>query len=119
MDLARISHYGYPASYPLANRSRERVLELVAEVEPTPSPRPDRERVVQGEVLQRQQTAYSATRDYLNSRVYDGSYANDDSGASRRPAGNTSAQAVGAYLSHTRELIQPDSGRGKQVDYFI
>lgn len=117
MDIARISNTAYPApAYPVASRNRERVLDLVADIDAAAKLREPAERVVQGEVLQRQRTAYSSTRDYLGSRLFDGTYVADGEAAGpQRRAGH----AVGAYLSHTRELIQPDVNRGKQVDYFI
>lgn len=125
MDIARLSSTAqYPSSYPVAagNRgARERALELVTEVDMARPVRDPQEKVVQGEVLQRQRAAqYSSTRDYLNSRLFDAAaFTADttDSGSNADPG--TSGRAVGAYLSNTRELIQPDVNRGKQVDYFI
>ena len=121
MDIARISNTAYAApAYPVASRSRERVLDLVTEIDMAAQLREPAERVVQGEVLQRQRTAYSSTQDYLSSRLFDGTYVADDAADPQRRAGaGRSGHVVGAYLSHTRELIQPDVNRGKQVDYFI
>ena len=122
MDIARLASTGYTApNYPVPSRSRERVLEVVSEIDAGRSVRDTVERVVQGEVLQRQRTAYSSTRDYLNNRVFEGAYASDAAAADAqsRSHADRSGNAVGAYLSHTRELIQPDINRGKQVDYFI
>ncbi|HEY9198575.1 MAG TPA: hypothetical protein VIR60_04345 [Gammaproteobacteria bacterium] len=122
MDIARLPSAGYAASaYPVPSRNRERVLELVAEVDAVPRVREPVERIVQGEVLQRQRTAYSPTQDYLNSRLLDGAYISDEDTAAAEARTNPghAQRAAGAYLSHTRELIQPDINRGKQVDYFI
>lgn len=122
MDIARIACASYPTSaYPVPSRSRERVLELVGAADAVADARAPVERVVQGEVLQRQRTAYSPTQDYLGSRLFDGAYAETDTPADARADGRSGGhgRAVGAYLSHTRELIQPDANRGKQVDYFI
>ncbi|MBI5041221.1 MAG: hypothetical protein HZB57_08495 [Gammaproteobacteria bacterium] len=125
MNITRLSNTAYTApSYPVPSRNRERALELVTEADAGRSTRDTvgrGERVVQGEVLQRQRTAYSSTQDYLNSRMLDGSYTMEDSAADsrQRSASSQSGQALGAYLSHTREFIQPDVNRGKQVDYFI
>ena len=124
MDIARLASTSYTAqNYPVPSRGRERVLELVSEIDATRPVRETVERVVQGEVLQRQRTAYSSTWDYLGSRVFEGSYGGgiDDSATDtqKQSSSNRSGYAVGAYLSHTREFIQPDIGRGKQVDYFI
>lgn len=121
MDIARLPSAGYAThAYPVPGRSRERVLDLVREVEAPAPVREPAERVVQGEVLQRQRTVYSSTRDYLDSRLFDGSYATDeDSTAEARANPGQSQRALGAYLSHTQDFIQPDVNRGKQVDYFI
>jgi len=127
MDIARLASTSYTAqNYPVPSRGRERVLELVSEIDATRPVRETVERVVQGEVLQRQRTAYSSTWDYLGSRVFEGSYGMDSGGiddsatdTQKQSSSNRSGYAVGAYLSHTREFIQPDIGRGKQVDYFI
>lgn len=132
MDIARLASTSYTAqNYPVPSRGRERVLELVGEIDASRPARETAERVVQGEVLQRQRTAYSSTWDYLGSRVFEGAYGihggginsggADDSATDtqKQSSSNRSGYAVGAYLSHTREFIQPDIGRGKQVDYFI
>lgn len=124
MDISRLPSSGlYPSSYPVpaGNRgARERTLELVSEVATIRPVRESAEKVVQGEVLQRQRaTQYSSTRDYLDSRLFDGAAFEDmpDSGSRANPG--AAGRVVGAYLSNTRELIQPDVNRGKQVDYFI
>jgi hypothetical protein len=124
MDISRLPSSGlYPSSYPVpsGNRgARERALELVSEVATIRPVRELAEKVVQGEVLQRQRaTQYSSTRDYLVSRLFDGAAFEDmpDSGSRANPG--TAGRVVGAYLSNTRELIQPDVNRGKQVDYFV
>ncbi|HWS02660.1 MAG TPA: hypothetical protein VN448_04610 [Gammaproteobacteria bacterium] len=132
MDIARLASTAYTAqNYPVPSRGRERVLELVSEVDASRPARETVERVVQGEVLQRERTVYSSTWDYLGSRLFEGTYGingggMDDRGlddiatdTQKQSSPNQSGYAVGAYLSHTRELIQPDIGRGKQVDYFI
>ncbi|MBU1193188.1 MAG: hypothetical protein KKE76_15965 [Gammaproteobacteria bacterium] len=126
MDISRLSSSGfYPSSYPVpaGNRgARERALELVNEVATIRPVRESPEKIVQGEVLQRQRSAhqYSSTRDYLDSRLFDaGSFdaASADTGSRSNPG--ATGRVVGTYLSHTHELIQPDVNRGKQVDYFI
>lgn len=122
MDLARLSSVAYPASgYPVSYRARERVLELVSEADAARPVSEIVERVVHGEVLQRQRTAYSSTEDYLKGRLFDSANSTDAStiGRQQRPASHQASLVASAYLNHTRELIQPDIGRGKQVDYFI
>ena len=124
MDVAGLTRTGYSSSgYPVSTRQpagRERVLELVGEVDAAPPVREPIERVVQGEVLQRQRTLYGSTQDYLNSRQFDSSYIADPNLRGQAyTSRNSSHSAVGAYLGHTRESIQPDLNRGRQVDYFV
>lgn len=122
MDIARLPSAGYTThAYPVPSRGRERVLDLVREVEAPAPVRDPAERIVQGEVLQRQRTVYSSTQDYLDSRLFEGAYATgEDAGnAQARANPGQSQRAVGAYLSHTQDFIQPDINRGRQVDYFI
>jgi hypothetical protein len=125
MDISRLPSSGfYPSSYPVpaGNRgARERALELVNEVATIRPVREPIEKVVQGEVLQRQRSAhhYSSTRDYLGSRVFDASSFDAASDTGSRSNPGATGRVLGAYLSHTHELIQPDVNRGKQVDYFI
>jgi hypothetical protein len=122
MNIAALPSVGYLTPSPTAAQrgpvGRERVLELVTETAAARPAREPAERVVQGELLQRQRAAYSSTREFLDSRLYDGTAAAD---ADRRARANPgqSGRALGAYLSHTREFIQPDVNRGKQVDYFV
>ncbi len=124
MDISRLSSSGY-SSYPVpaGNRgARERILEVVSEVATSRPVRESVEKVVQGEVLQRQRSSayqYSSTRDYLGSRLFDGVTYEDVPNPGSRANPGTAGRVVGAYLSNTRELIQPDVNRGKQVDYFI
>lgn len=124
MDISRLPSSGLsPSNYPVpagSRAARERALEVVSEVaaiRPLPEPV---EKVVQGEILQRQRsTHYSSTRDYLSSRLFDGASIDDmpDGRSGSNPG--AAGRVVGAYLSNTHELIQPDVNRGKQVDYFI
>lgn len=75
------------------------------------------EQVIQGELLQRgrDDRRFNSTSDFLRSRLFEA----EDGSASTGSAGFTGRQAVGAYLAHTRDLIQPDTNRGTAVDYFI
>ena len=122
MDIARLPMtYAYGSGHPStygARTRRESVLERVTEVAPAERARDSVEKVVQGEVLQRERTHYSATQDYLHSRLFDGDYSRDG-GAARHADIGQANRALGAYQSHTRELIQPNANRGRAVDYFI
>lgn len=124
MDISRlpvIAHgYGLPA--PAHGASRNRSVDVVTEVAPSRRPRDPVEQVIQGEVLERTRgnRRYSPTGDYLRSRLYDGDYSAEDTSSFRQGASAYAGQqAVGAYMAHTRELIQPDINRGTSVDYFI
>ncbi|MFA7387749.1 MAG: hypothetical protein WCZ87_08830 [Thiohalobacteraceae bacterium] len=124
MDVTSLARTGYSnPGYPVSTRQpagRERVLDLVAEADATPPVREPVERVVQGEVLQRQRTLYGSTQDYLNSRQFDSNSVADPNPGDRAYTGRSSSHsAVGAYLGHTRESIQPGLNRGRQVDYFV
>jgi hypothetical protein len=124
MDVARLPSTGYSSSaYPLAARNnpgRERVLELVSDVQAATLVREPVERVVQGEVLQRQRSVYGSTKDFLDSRPFEGIHVTDrDMDRQARANPGQAQRALGAYLGHTREFIQPDLNRGKQVDYFV
>lgn len=86
------------------------------------------EYVIQGEVIERERPENrkaSTTNDFLRGRVFD---AQDFNGRqqqrTRRNAGeadisSANQQALGAYLSHRRETIDPNANRGQSVDYFI
>lgn len=124
MDISRLPSSGlYPSNYPVPASSRgarERAMELVSEVVSIRPVRESAEKVVQGEILQRQRTAqYSSTRDYLNSRLFDGATFDDMPDSNSRANSGAAGRVVGAYLSNTHDLIQPDVNRGQQVDYFI
>ena len=124
MDVSRlpvIAHGpGLPAS-PSGPAQRSRGVEQVLEAAAARRPRDGTEQVIQGELLERSrgEQHYSSTSDYLRARLYEAG----DAGAAGRRGGAADSfagrQAVGAYLSHTRELIQPDANRGTAVDYFI
>lgn len=125
MDISRlpvISHgYGLPAPS-RGDAARDRSVEPVNEVARNRRPRDPVEQVIQGEVLERSrgERRYSPTSDYLRSRLYEGEYAADEQSGSRKGTSAYAGQhAVGAYMAHTRDLIQPDVNRGTSVDYFI
>ncbi|MFN2309838.1 MAG: hypothetical protein ABR553_08925 [Gammaproteobacteria bacterium] len=120
MDIARLSSLGHSSPYPSASRGpadRARVLERLTETAAAASVRGPVERVVQGELLQRRNAVYGPTQAFLSNRVFDAA----EVGAEYRAHANPghASRALGAYLGHTREFIQPDVNRGKQVDYFI
>ena len=124
MDVARLPGSGYTSSaYPVASRpnpGRDRVLELVNELDAGMPVREPVERVVQGEILQRRRTHYGSTQEFLGSRLFDAvQIADRDAHAPARANPGQTHRALGAYLGHTREFIQPDLNRGKQVDYFV
>lgn len=126
MDIARLPLAGgaYPGGLMSAPSARQLVLQPVARDEAAHSAASQQtvvEPVLQGEVLSRESVGrdrrsdYSATRDYLNARLFDARRVTPEAAA--RPG--QANRALGAYLSHTREQIQPQTPPGRQVDYFI
>lgn len=124
MDVSRLPVIAHGPGLPAPTGShapRNRGVEPLIEAAASAARRPGEatEQVIQGELLQRGrgERHYSPTSDYLRSRLYEaGDDAGNGSGAAANSAGR---QAVGAYLAHTRDLIQPDANRGTAVDYFI
>ncbi|HSH29585.1 MAG TPA: hypothetical protein VK971_06725 [Thiohalobacter sp.] len=120
MDVSRLPVIAHGAGLPApanAPAQRSRGGETAIEVAAARRPGAADERVIQGELLERSrgEHRYSPTGDYLRARLH------EVGGAAGTGAGGDVAarQAVGAYLAHTRELIQPDVNRGTAVDCFI
>ena len=124
MDVSRlpiIAHGpGLPAP-PAGSAQRPRGGEPVAEVAAARRPRDAAEQVIQGELLERSrgERRYSPTGEFLRARLFEAGHDGDTGRPSRDADSFAGRQAVGAYLSHTRELIQPEANRGTAVDYFI
>lgn len=121
MDVSRLPIIVHGAGLPTPSgpaAQRSRGVEQVIEAAAVRRPRDAAEQVIQGELLQRSrgERRYSPTDEFLRSRQFE---AGADAGHGGGAGSLAGRQAVGAYLSHTRELIQPDANRGTAVDYFI
>lgn len=122
MDVSRLPVIAHGPGLPTpagSHTPRNRGVEPLLEAAATRRPGDAVEQVIQGELLQRGrgERHYSPTSDFLRSRLFE---AGDDAGNGSSAATNSAGrQAVGAYLAHTRDLIQPDANRGTAVDYFI
>ncbi|MAT65055.1 MAG: hypothetical protein CMN57_05385 [Gammaproteobacteria bacterium] len=124
MDVSRLPVIAHGAGLPTpagGHAQRSRGPEPVIEAAAVRRPRDAAEQVIQGELLERSrgERRYSPTSDFLRARQYEGGDDTDTGMRSGAGGGFAGRQAVGAYLAHTRELIQPDINRGTAVDYFI
>lgn len=108
MDIARLpiaSPYGgLPTAATGGARARPQI-EPVVEVLEARRVRDPVERVVAGEVLRPGREETFTTREHLRGRG--------------QPVADGGRRAVGAYLAHQRDTIEPDAQRGRAVDYFI
>jgi len=73
------------------------------------------ERVVQGELLQKERTPYQSTHGFISERNMD--QARPAVGS--RDTGNQSRAAIFQYLSNTRPEVTSDLTQGKSVNYFV
>ena len=96
----------------------------VASVEDVEPPRSSRrgsrggegvERVVQGELLQRDRTPYQSTSAYLSERNFENARPSEgNAGAARQ-----NRSAIFHYLSNTRPEAVSDLTQGQTVNYFV
>jgi hypothetical protein len=73
------------------------------------------ERVVQGELLQRERTYYQSTRAYLNERSFENARPSD----CHARAGHPSGSAIFHYLNNTRPEAIADLTQGQSVNCFV
>lgn len=73
------------------------------------------ERVVQGELLQRERTRYQSTRTFINERRFE----HASSGEDQTGAGRPSRTAISHYLNHTRPEALADLTHGTSVNFFV
>ncbi|GMQ83756.1 MAG: hypothetical protein BMS9Abin06_0496 [Gammaproteobacteria bacterium] len=84
-------------------------------ISPRQRPRDSVERVVQGELLQKERTSYQSTRGFINERNVD----------QARPAvqrGDTAVKsraAIFQYLNNTHPEAISDLTQGKSVNFFV
>lgn len=73
------------------------------------------ERVVQGELLQRERTLYQSTRAFINERTLDHAVPSEG----RSNGGPQSRSAVSLYLNNTRAETIADLTQGRSVNFFV
>lgn len=95
---ARAAAVEQPA--PAAVRSRVRGSEQV-------------ERVVQGELLQRERLRYQSTRAFIDERAFDQSL------SGHRETVTASRSAISLYLNNTGREVVAGPSQGRSVNYFV
>lgn len=73
------------------------------------------ERVVQGELLQRERTPYQSTRAFIDERRFEQA----SSGGQQSGAGRPSRAAISHYLNNTRSEAIADLAQGTSVNFFV
>ena len=73
------------------------------------------ERVVQGELLQRERTPYQSTRAFINERRFE----HASSSEHQTGAGRPSRAAISHYLNNTRPEAIADLTHGTSVNFFV
>ena len=120
MDISRL-----PVTLPLqqspASTRTTRQPASVEAVEPVEHIRPRQrtresfERVVQGELLQKERTPYQSTRGFINER----NVGQARPAAGQREPGSQSHAAIFQYLNNTRPEAISDLTQGKSVNFFV
>jgi hypothetical protein len=119
MDISRLPVATLaPAANTTYNSSARRASAAGVE-SPGPSRRASRgegaERVVQGELLQRERTLYQSTRAYLDERNFGNARPGEGyAGANRQPG-----SGILLYLNNTRPDAIADLTQGNTVNYFV
>lgn len=120
MDISRlpvtsIGRSANPGNIPSA---ASRNIEAVGSVRPVAANRRTDEvpeRIVQGELLQRERSSYQSTRSFINERSADQTQPSE-----RRPGGGyQSRSAVSLYLHNTRPEAAADLTQGQSVNLFV
>jgi hypothetical protein len=118
MEISRLplTSAGRPASTTYTGTTRAAETEAVAAVSSRPRARSSEqvERVVQGELLQRERTFYQSTRAFINERDFD--QALSDSG--RANVAPRSRAAISLYLNNARPEAVASLAQGQSINYF-
>jgi len=119
MEISRLplTSAGRPASTAYTGTTRAVETEAVAAaVSSRPRARSSEqvERVVQGELLQRERTLYQSTRAFIDERDFD--HALSDSG--RANAAPRSRAAISLYLNNARPEPVAGLAQGRSINYF-
>jgi len=119
MDISRLPAAPVIAAAGTTQRKTTRVAadtsaDTTARVHTVSSPKETGERVIQGELLQRERAgAYQSTRGFLNERGFDQAAAGD------RHASRQSRSAISHYLTHARSETTAELTQGRSVNYFV
>lgn len=120
MDISRVPVALAPQAAPVHNRTIRpsasvEAVESAGRTGQRPRSRESFERVVQGELLQRERTPYQSTRGFVaEHNMGRARYANE-----QRDSGNSSRTAIHQYLNNTRPEAIAERARGKSVNFFV
>ena len=120
MDISRVPVALALQSSPVATRTVRQpasveAVEPVGRAGPRQRTRESFERVVQGELLQKEHLSYQSTRGFVAER----NMGQARSTTEQRDAGNQSRAAIYQYLNNTRPEAIADLARGKSVNFFV
>ena len=120
MDISRlpVTSIGRPANPNSMPQAASRAIEAVESVRPAAGNRRTEdvfERVVQGELLERERSSYQSTRSFINERSADQAQPGE-----RQTGGSyQSRSAVSLYLNNTRPEAITDLTQGQAVNFFV
>lgn len=121
MDIARlpVTPLVRPTTASVNARQQPEPVRPVAETVDSLNPRPRAaarfEKVVQGELLERERTLFQSTRSFINERSLDQARPAQQEAA---PA-NSSRSAITHYLSHVRPEPVAELTQGRSLDFFV
>ncbi len=121
MDISRLPSAPYARPVTASQNTGARVdvtsaagaVGAAGEGRPSPSERPDR--IVQGELLDRQRDNYQSTRAFVNERRLDQSRPAGQPG----PSALLSRSAIFQYANNTRPESVADFTQGRSINFFV
>jgi hypothetical protein len=118
MEIGRspLASGGRPAGTAYTGTARAAVIEPAAPAQPRARARSSEPggRVLQGELLQRDQTCYQSTLAYINERAFDHARAGNQPAAAPR-----ARAAIAHYLTHTGSEPASTAPGGRSINYFV
>jgi hypothetical protein len=120
MDISRLPVTHLLQSSPASIKTNRQpasveVVEPVEKIIPRHRTRESFERVVQGELLQKERTSYQSTRGFINER----NVGQARPAVGQRDTGSQSRAAISQYLNNTRPEAISDLTQGKSVNFFV
>lgn len=120
MDISRlpVTSIGRPANPKSMPQAASHAIEVVESVRPAVGKRRTEdvfERVIQGELLQREHSSYQSTRSFINERSVDHAQPSEH----RADGSYQSRSAVSLYLNNTRPEAIADLTQGQSVNFFV